>query len=717
MPPQLRKKQKHRKSKLGCLNCRQRRIKCGEELDSCYNCLDRNLRCTFLDLTPAEKQLIIDQHKDDVPVSKTQFLDNNDKELKLLSNDAGLFFSVEKVLLGSPAAVNSEVKGVVGLFGQLDFDYTSTETSPELDFGKEARGSRLPGSELVSVQFSVQKISRKRYSELFDKCYICSCCGEDDVRIGFFKNEMMYWYLDMNIEGCRSELLYYTMILRAAQLVAQALRKDTPAQLKRAMLEYKLKGLQLAQGVIADLNRPSFNTDAIKLYRALKNLAYYLSVTFASTFFAEESPLVSATFMDGFILTGTLGMFKKTIENYSTKLPPQLALRDDMVFTLKLLGWIGMFHARNINFIFIPNYNLAPLVELRAQLTHLILALESSNWSCRPLSLKHARDLIGVIDRGVLQNRPFLENYDDEAVCTFSPQYMFDLLKIFYGNQPSEMVWMDGKMDRMTPAETLIYMFWYGAGVILDNIFPEALYLFLSKFSGMLNFSGYGTGLLNRLRWKLANIADPAAKEFLTRTMAYISRTTSFLSYRMTLYWRNLRVFDIFPSNPAIGDFECIRYDSRKVHLQEIQIPYFAKSPILKENYPITQRPLTPNPGDRYAGIRPNRKENYLYCDIGFDINVNVDENYEKVQEAFAACGYDLSRLPIEYMDFNEFGLIKNIDYRPNLNNYTENFFGNSSTKEVEHNLSNYLPDRQKLLQIKIEKWGPSKLDLAVRFH
>ncbi|KAH7360360.1 hypothetical protein BKA65DRAFT_547081 [Rhexocercosporidium sp. MPI-PUGE-AT-0058] len=41
----LRKRQQHRKSRNGCGNCKQRRVKCDEGLPSCLNCTRRNLQC------------------------------------------------------------------------------------------------------------------------------------------------------------------------------------------------------------------------------------------------------------------------------------------------------------------------------------------------------------------------------------------------------------------------------------------------------------------------------------------------------------------------------------------------------------------------------------------------------------------------------------------------------------------------------------------------
>ncbi|ODV81251.1 uncharacterized protein CANTADRAFT_5207 [Suhomyces tanzawaensis NRRL Y-17324] len=61
-PPQSRKndknfrhRRKHKNSKLGCPNCKKRRVKCSEDLPSCTNCIKHLVKCGYLDYS--EEQL------------------------------------------------------------------------------------------------------------------------------------------------------------------------------------------------------------------------------------------------------------------------------------------------------------------------------------------------------------------------------------------------------------------------------------------------------------------------------------------------------------------------------------------------------------------------------------------------------------------------------------------------------------------------------------
>ncbi|GIZ48397.1 hypothetical protein CKM354_001145900 [Cercospora kikuchii] len=48
-------RQTHRKSRFGCLQCKRRRVKCGEEKPACNNCARRHMPCSYTSSYPASK--------------------------------------------------------------------------------------------------------------------------------------------------------------------------------------------------------------------------------------------------------------------------------------------------------------------------------------------------------------------------------------------------------------------------------------------------------------------------------------------------------------------------------------------------------------------------------------------------------------------------------------------------------------------------------------
>lgn len=55
MSKPVQRRRKHKNSKLGCNNCKKRKVKCLEDLPECRNCVKHKVRCGYLDYTDAQK--------------------------------------------------------------------------------------------------------------------------------------------------------------------------------------------------------------------------------------------------------------------------------------------------------------------------------------------------------------------------------------------------------------------------------------------------------------------------------------------------------------------------------------------------------------------------------------------------------------------------------------------------------------------------------------
>lgn len=53
MPQKILSRRSHRKSRLGCLNCKRRRIKCDESRPQCTNCVRHSIACDYLQASQA----------------------------------------------------------------------------------------------------------------------------------------------------------------------------------------------------------------------------------------------------------------------------------------------------------------------------------------------------------------------------------------------------------------------------------------------------------------------------------------------------------------------------------------------------------------------------------------------------------------------------------------------------------------------------------------
>lgn len=57
--PKQRTRRSHKNSKDGCPNCRAKRVKCGEELPSCLQCIRKKCRCGYLDFPPDKLEHLV----------------------------------------------------------------------------------------------------------------------------------------------------------------------------------------------------------------------------------------------------------------------------------------------------------------------------------------------------------------------------------------------------------------------------------------------------------------------------------------------------------------------------------------------------------------------------------------------------------------------------------------------------------------------------------
>uniref|UniRef100_A0A060T8C9 ARAD1D02662p n=1 Tax=Blastobotrys adeninivorans TaxID=409370 RepID=A0A060T8C9_BLAAD len=53
MPQKIQSRRSHKKSRLGCLNCKRRRIKCDESRPQCTNCIRHSITCDYLQVSQA----------------------------------------------------------------------------------------------------------------------------------------------------------------------------------------------------------------------------------------------------------------------------------------------------------------------------------------------------------------------------------------------------------------------------------------------------------------------------------------------------------------------------------------------------------------------------------------------------------------------------------------------------------------------------------------
>lgn len=122
-------RRKHKNSKLGCSNCKKRRVKCSEDLPQCTNCVKHKVKCGYLDYTDEQIQELI--------TAKKQLKEENNSLSPSTSNGNLNVKKESSIPLSKKVSVEAESPIVEGSPRNPAFGSTATfADSPENDIIK-----------------------------------------------------------------------------------------------------------------------------------------------------------------------------------------------------------------------------------------------------------------------------------------------------------------------------------------------------------------------------------------------------------------------------------------------------------------------------------------------------------------------------------------------------------------------------------------------------
>ncbi|GMM37997.1 hypothetical protein DASC09_053220 [Saccharomycopsis crataegensis] len=271
---------KSKYSRLGCFNCKRRRLKCGEELDSCFNCLDKGIRCSYLDLTPEQKQKVIDANIKNNPnylldpgnignqqgkipgrrpmVESSPHFKNMKQELDKFQFSMGVsrFSIIPKVygpnhttgnnsddsgnnISGKHANRNSYGKSNQYSINSIDnYDDNDKNTKSKNGHGQmnmhfarfnlnpSNHGFPLPNHENSATTFKLRQLSIRKYPRTFSSGVKFSVCGEYEEALAYARELMSGWFTDFSYCSWESLAVYNGAISRAMALILVNMEKD-----------------------------------------------------------------------------------------------------------------------------------------------------------------------------------------------------------------------------------------------------------------------------------------------------------------------------------------------------------------------------------------------------------------------------------------------------------------------------------------------------------
>lgn len=524
--------------------------------------------------------------------------------------------------------------------------------------------TRLPNASMVPSKFRIISVTPgiSRCCSEEDKLFMSS--DEDSTLYGQFRLKMFAWYVDTIVNASKMLLLFHGMLSHSAYILLNKISKpyaadQYPAGVIKRVAQFAAynrgKGLQLAQETILRINNHVLSR--FTYAKLVASITSYSSINIALTFFADSTYGTLLTFLDGFFSVSSVKeivlKFNKAIAEIKTV---DAIFYNSKLLYLELFESVQAFVHSQIISMFVPNYDPLILHEFHEDLKqYRPILVQNSNATM----IAQFDELGSFIDEVI----PLADNNFQQPLQSLSdtdPETIFCMLRKSITLYASECVFFASNYKSMCLFDRIARLYWIACTSILNSLFNECMHLFMCRFEGCVFFPGIDIRLfeytLDELDRTLKH-KDYDLYDKLYRRVIYLSRLISSLRYRWRVLTRNLSVKQPYPSFLKGGDELC----SRKVRfLEEEVLTNIKKTRIRLEHYP--RNPSTPVDGEW-----PNSVKFAKFDDSTFYVDQNTDSNYSLVEKYLSQHSFSLSTIPLEYLKLSKFGLLMNIDYRPNL--------------------------------------------------
>lgn len=572
MRKKFQTRRKHSNSKHGCLQCKKRRIKCGQELPQCKHCTNyraKNLRCLYMDLTDEERAAVEEANR--------------------------------RSERNSPHNVEGQLSFEDPIRGIHDMTIGGT-------FGL-GPGSPLPYATYCSASFALNKVYPLGQNTdaiqkvlLFILDNILQMRVIDGGHTVYFRFVADLW-VSTTIEDAGQQLNanFYALIAWASAYIAECSHKTQPKHVQHIALrnsgilllhltaaiqhldyrqlldflalnmfvansDYTSSGLLLRYTHLSGLVAIIF-----ELYLHARQGMYYIpgyEPVYKLRFQPQRSPPVQRPI-------GTGKPMGPGFARFSDVAPHELIL-------IKFFEWQIFLLAISV---FFPIYDHRCLFEFHRNIEnfkHLLLKLQ-----CTSLAVR-TDTLLKFIDYLFKDVFPEIEagNHDTE-VFHLHPKVLYEIYTRFHKIAPPEMLLALLKKSSLLLAERILYRYYFSLSKILDSVFPEARYMFMTGFLTAHYQYADEVEVFDDVKKVLPEgvncVVDEISERSLRYHIDYCSRVFSFFRTRGLFLHQGLVVTDPYP--------EAVRKDpflSRRLEVHETQILSFDSTFVRPENYPHT---------------------------------------------------------------------------------------------------------------------------------
>ncbi|GMM33247.1 hypothetical protein DASC09_005720 [Saccharomycopsis crataegensis] len=652
--PQTRRK--HSNSKYGCLQCKKRRIKCDQSFPQCKHCMSyraRELRCSYMDLTEEQKQVILEANKkmgDDAKNPGNDSMGSKPSPIRTTSKTTSLLSKFEKtsgekhIRHHSPATSSSS---------------SPTSTFPIYPTPTSINDPMpLPGASNILTKFRVTGIRKAWDDERLIQAvisFVSKNLKMPIVNAAYTRYFELIWNIWGNTTigdaSGKSLVNYYTLISWASKYLSTgvylSVRRNSMSQLGKNLnrITKPLENIALtSNGVSLSLLTDAINKNDYRLLIDLMTSNIFVS----NSNYGKDNYIERMTHLNGLVaviyelychkstiyvpLSNTQEIEDLTLRNAINELYPQEdneefrntdGKHDHLLSSPDHLGnlapgysYFNNFTARETVLIkffewqiyygvvasFLPPYNHHCLYEFRdnfISFRDLLCDIEM------PLLVAMADNLWDYLQYLIDEIFPILEQngINDHRFFTTSPKIFHSIYMKYLLMTPPETFVSTSKSSNLSLVERILYRYYINLGKILDHIFPQVRYLFIFGF--ITTYTQYSDdqghvleeGLQSLLKYGTYDKLFPKScsnrpvDELFKRKIIYHIHYCS----RVFGFFRSRNMLlhqGIFFNDPFPESIKNDRLRTRKVQVNEIQITSFGKTFIHPRNFPhVVDRP------------------------------------------------------------------------------------------------------------------------------
>lgn len=607
-PKLTTKRRKHTNSKLGCLNCKTKKVRCDETLPICRNCSrGKNSTCSYLKLSKPEIDRIKLTHSLRDSQNRLLNLDyrlptssngkNKEKAIGAIENSLEFKFELTNLPLRMPLIRLPPIQFNYLTINDFANEFTVIKSDDDNTTLRDDDAIPVIKNKGLSKAFHIKSKFKliehkipKFYSQKDQNIHTDAVFDGPD-----WKPDMKYTFMDIlsifedSSYDIKSVLAAESFALIGQALIVMRLKNkcrllNEPTSIKKEINrienncydKYRVlsvkteKEIKSFVGSNISENRKNGADTVTFLSRAVKFIGFIniiLKISADSYFKISNIREILISYY-----------FKNIAINFDTLLPSIKYMNENLGYKILCIG--------------IPSYKPSFFFEVISNLKSLSNIYSQDLVGYEDVAMKNSfvdlsfayKNLLQFLDE--LSTQAFSER-NDNLVTTYSPKLIFKFLQNWYSILPAESITYVPAINSNYPDEskflndikTTLYLYYHAIGASLDSLFPACTYLYDTNFNSTNGTFYYDRTIsTDRINCRFHKSLNTAG--VLQRHNYYSMRLWAFFKRRYNFYVNLLKCENIFNEKVQSN-----RFGSRTKSL-EVPIESFNTTLIRPEHYP-----------------------------------------------------------------------------------------------------------------------------------